>query len=109
MKQETNQRKPQAVGRRLEPLVRTLPARSLEDLNQHLVSQGGRAGWADGALAAANLAGEMYNQSSSHPHDLADCILGKLNLLKKGKRVRRNPYSPNPAVDPRPTGTGEKQ
>lgn len=93
-------RKPLAVV--VEPVVRTLPARVLEDLNQHLITKGGRTGWADGALAAANLAGEMYNQSSSHPYDLADCILGKLNLLKKGKRIRRNPYSPNPAGQTRP-------
>ena len=108
MKRANKKREAEAVGRSLDPFVRTLPARSLEDLNPHLVNQGGRTGWADGALAAANLAGEMYNQSSNHPYDLADCILGKLNLLKKGTRIRRNPHGPNPAVLERSTIGGNK-
>ena len=90
---------PRIGGCTLPPVVRPLPARSLGDLNEHMVCNGGRTGWADGALDAANLAGEMYNQSSGHPYDLTDCILGKLNLLKKGKRIRKNPYRSNPMVD----------
>ena len=69
---------------------KALRSRWRGDLNKEIVSRTGSS-WADGALAAANLAGE-YNASSSHPYDLTDCILGKLNLLTK--KVRKNPYGP---------------
>ena len=41
-----------------------------------------------GVRAAASIA-DQYNSSSSHHYRLGDCILGKLNMLKKQK-IRKN-------------------
>lgn len=41
-----------------------------------------------GVCLAAELASE-YDRSSTHPYRLGDCILAKMNLLKKGK-IRKN-------------------
>lgn len=38
----------------------------------------------------ANLINGMYSKSSSHPFLIGDCALHKINLLKHGKRPRRN-------------------
>lgn len=78
--------------RKQDQIVRPLKSRLRKDLNKKLVARTGST-WADGALAAANLAGEMYNSTSAHPYDLTDCILAKMNLL--ARRVRKNPYKPN--------------
>lgn len=33
---------------------------------------------------------DAYNSSSTHRYRLGDCIMAKLNVLPKGKRVRLN-------------------
>ena len=33
---------------------------------------------------------DQYNSSSTHRYRLGDCIMAKLNVLPKGKRVRLN-------------------
>ena len=88
---------PQARRRRLDQLVRPLRPRRFEELNAAAFCNRSPA-WASGVLAAANLAGEMYNASSTHGYDITDCILGKLNLIR---RPRRNPYRSNPGRQPR--------
>lgn len=55
-------------------------------------------------LNAANLA-STYNCSSCHSHDLGDCILAKLNVLRF--KVRRNPYRANDQAL-RPAGRRKK-
>lgn len=45
--------------------------------------------WKQGVLDACNLVNEMYSSSSTHPYLIGDCILAKLNLLKK--KPRKNP------------------
>lgn len=63
--------------------------RTINDINAEAVRRRGRA-WVEGVLAGLNGAGEMYNGSISHPYDLCDCVLLKMNLITKAK-VRRNP------------------
>jgi hypothetical protein len=41
-----------------------------------------------GILVAAELASE-YDRSSIHPYRLGDCILGKLNLMKRKPRKNK--------------------
>lgn len=48
--------------------------------------------WVQGILDACSLIDSMYSRQVNHEYLLGDCILGKLNLLKKGKIVRKNPY-----------------
>jgi hypothetical protein len=65
--------------------------RTLKDLNQYETNSS-HLSYYQGFLDAANLAGELYNSSSRHTHDLTDCILAKRNLLKRGSKIRRNPF-----------------
>lgn len=59
------------------------------DLNQRTLHL--RREWSLGMLEAANLINEMYSNSTIHLYAIGDCLLGKLNLLRKGSKVRRNP------------------
>lgn len=61
----------------------------IRDLNQTLVSRGFER--AKGMLDLANLVNIMYAKTSDHKYLIGDCALAKLNLLRKGKRVRKNP------------------
>ncbi len=45
-------------------------------------------GFKHGVELAADIA-RNYNSSSTHPYDLGDCILGKLNQLGK-RKIRKN-------------------
>lgn len=49
-----------------------------------------RASYRMGIEAAASLV-EMFNRRVHHPYLLSDCILGKFNLLAKGK-IKKNPF-----------------
>lgn len=51
-----------------------------------------RQAYRRGVKHAADLA-SGYNGTSSHPYDLGDCILGKLNMLPKSQ-LRRNTRKP---------------
>lgn len=61
--------------------------RKLAQLNQVLVKK--RKDYIRGILDAANLIDDMYSSSSTHHYLLGDCLLLKLNLLRKGQ-VRKN-------------------
>lgn len=37
----------------------------------------------------ANMVNAMYGATSLHSHLIGDCVLAKLNMLRKGKRVRK--------------------
>lgn len=64
-----------------------------DDLNQTLAKKN-----PDRALAMldfANLVNSMYgNLAQPHTHLIGDCVLGKLNMLRRGKRIRRNKNAP---------------
>jgi hypothetical protein len=47
-----------------------------------------RRKWVEGAKAAAAIAHD-YDGTSSHPHRLDDCILGKLNIRKEEPRLNK--------------------
>jgi hypothetical protein len=67
-----------------------IKSRTVGQLN-HAVA-GKRAGWVIGVLDAANMINEMYSSCTTHQCLLGDCLLFKLNLLKKSQ-VRKNPYA----------------
>lgn len=59
----------------------------LSDLNPKIIrSEEARVAM----LLVCNVLNEMYSSSSTHTYLLGDCVLAKLNMLKKGKRVRIN-------------------
>ena len=59
-----------------------------KDLNPVLLKKNPER--AEGMLALANLANEMYAKSSNHPYLIGDCLLANVNLLKIGKKPRSN-------------------
>ncbi len=61
--------------------------RMIGQLNQAIVKR--MPHYVRGLLDAANLIDEMYSSSSTHKYLLGDCLLLKLNLLRK-TQVRIN-------------------
>lgn len=61
----------------------------LSDLNQTLVKANPIR--AQAMLDFANLTNAMYGSlSTPHTHLIGDCVLGKLNMLRRGKQIREN-------------------
>lgn len=75
-------------------MPRTPRALSPKDLNPFIMKNTDDDRWALGVLNACNMMNEMYASSLIHPYLPGDCILAKLNLLKRGKKVRINRRSP---------------
>lgn len=44
-----------------------------------------------GIKSAASFVEQFDKYVTGHPYLLSDCILGKFNVLEKGRRVRKNP------------------
>lgn len=61
---------------------------TIKDLNPVLVARFGHAA-IEVYLNMANLANESQ-LVNSHEYAIGDCLLAKLNLLKKGKRIRKH-------------------
>lgn len=66
--------------------------RTVDDLNLKDFSfrQSGDS-YARGFLDACNLLDDLYIGVCNHPNLLGDCLLAKANLLKSGKKIRKNP------------------
>ena len=62
--------------------------RELKELNLTLVRL--KPDYVRGFLQAVTLLDEMYSSCSTHPYLLGDCLLAKVNLLGKGRKIRRN-------------------
>lgn len=72
--------------------VKFLRERTFKDLNPDIyMYKDYTTLYLEAVLRTANLA-STYNSVSTHEFDLGDCILAKMNLLKPGLRVRKNPY-----------------
>jgi hypothetical protein len=65
---------------------------TIKDLNQVLLKL--YPEHTKGVLDACNLVNDMYSSITMecHKYLLGDCVLAKLNLLKKGKKIRKNPF-----------------
>lgn len=49
------------------------------------------ASYRRGIEAAASFVEQFNHYCTGHPYMLSDCILGKFNVMAKGRRVRKNP------------------
>jgi len=60
-----------------------------KDLNRVLLKRNPE--YAKGFLDACNLINEMYSGVAHHKYLIGDCALSKVNLIRGGKRIRKNP------------------